>query len=460
MSILLTTKKHIRLLGAGMLVGVFWAGFAGAAEIAVSPGDGTLQAAIDDAGTVDGDTLLLGGGIYTHSAFSQISVTKSLTIRASARGVIPSIRKSLGIQAPTVILQGLELNNANVLDQNGSSTLIVSECSFVEGDLRTGCTGCLDDLFLFGTSFSTSGSRTVQLWATRRVYAAANAFTAAPGASIQISISETPKLVHFIGNEVTSSQPNLAGPLVDVINVESSRFIANRFDIRLDLAYGSDPDTGRVIQVPTPSIIRNNLFRLVDTSMLDDSTNIILGLNMVDVLSAADGTRIENNVFDFGNNPLSTGNNPDSGVIDTEAQITIQGNIFVNGDRPLFTESADTVDFNVFRNNLCFNNTNDSCPSGDGNLNADPLFVDTADYMLQNGSPAINAGPDLAFLVDLDGTRADMGLYGGPFPIDQYDAQRNDTSTAPFVFPVFDASRSVNVIGDLPISVIGIARIR
>ena len=57
-------------------------------------------------------------------------------------------------------------------------------------------------------------------------------------------------------------------------------------------------------------------------------------------------------------------------------------------------------------------------PTGlDGNLSVDPLFTDAAngDYTLAAGSPCIDAGdPDAAY-DDLDGTRNDMGAFGGPY---------------------------------------------
>jgi len=48
-------------------------------------------------------------------------------------------------------------------------------------------------------------------------------------------------------------------------------------------------------------------------------------------------------------------------------------------------------------------------------VNADPAFVDTTNFVLGPTSPARNAGdPDPRFN-DIDGTRNDMGIYGGPF---------------------------------------------
>jgi hypothetical protein len=58
---------------------------------------------------------------------------------------------------------------------------------------------------------------------------------------------------------------------------------------------------------------------------------------------------------------------------------------------------------------------------GNGNINADPLFSDpdANDWTLQSGSPAIDAG--MEGTLDLDGTAADMGAFGGDvesYPLD------------------------------------------
>jgi hypothetical protein len=93
--------------------------------------------------------------------------------------------------------------------------------------------------------------------------------------------------------------------------------------------------------------------------------------------------------------------------------------IWFNAHPALFTLSHNLVymnnDFDVCTGGLpnetpCVeNNIFDS----NGNLNVDPEFVSPTDYHLQPTSPAINAG--LEDILDKDGSRSDMGVYGGPY---------------------------------------------
>ncbi|MBU2505659.1 MAG: hypothetical protein KJ799_02915 [Bacteroidetes bacterium] len=52
-----------------------------------------------------------------------------------------------------------------------------------------------------------------------------------------------------------------------------------------------------------------------------------------------------------------------------------------------------------------------------GNMNSDPLFQNpnAGDYHLQVGSPCIDKGDSTSIYNDYDGTRNDLGAYGGPY---------------------------------------------
>jgi len=52
-----------------------------------------------------------------------------------------------------------------------------------------------------------------------------------------------------------------------------------------------------------------------------------------------------------------------------------------------------------------------------GNLVGNPLFIDpeSANFRLEAGSPAINAGHPANQFKDSNGSRNDMGAFGGPY---------------------------------------------
>ncbi len=75
--------------------------------------------------------------------------------------------------------------------------------------------------------------------------------------------------------------------------------------------------------------------------------------------------------------------------------------------------------------NSAFWDTQDTC-AGDalvgsnGNIGVDPEFVDanSGDYHPAAGSPLVDGGTDGVFGADVDGSTADIGVYGGPFSQD------------------------------------------
>ena len=63
-----------------------------------------------------------------------------------------------------------------------------------------------------------------------------------------------------------------------------------------------------------------------------------------------------------------------------------------------------------------YNNTGDSITWGTDVMTSNPRFVDPEadDFTLDSVSPCINAGDPSSLYDDPDGTRNDMGAYGGP----------------------------------------------
>jgi len=90
----------------------------------VSPGNGTLQTAIDSA--QPGDTLLLTSGTYTGS----INIHQSLSIKGSQSSIIDGEKSShvILITAPDVLVQGLSIQHSgNVLEDEDSGVFITDK---------------------------------------------------------------------------------------------------------------------------------------------------------------------------------------------------------------------------------------------------------------------------------------------------------------------------------------------
>ncbi len=128
---------------------------------------------------------------------------------------------------------------------------------------------------------------------------------------------------------------------------------------------------GPVVADAVTLVVRNTVF---DGAALD--------------VSNVSGGPIENNVF-FGGA---------CGVDGATAGLTVRNNTFFNVVDPHCGSVADYVGVN-------------------GNLADDPQFVDAAahDYHLLPTSTLIDAGFDTPLNLDVDGSRADIGVYGGRF---------------------------------------------
>jgi hypothetical protein len=95
----------------------------------------------------------------------------------------------------------------------------------------------------------------------------------------------------------------------------------------------------------------------------------------------------------------------------------LRNNIIMNNNNVIEALSQPDMDYNLFWNNNQI--INSPYQLGANDIIADPMlmkdtlgFTFQADYHLQKFSPAIDAGDPEIF--DIDGTRSDIGLYGGP----------------------------------------------
>ncbi len=158
--------------------------------------------------------------------------------------------------------------------------------------------------------------------------------------------------------------------------------------------------------------------------------NVICGHERYGLCIGFDSPLIENNVIRHNNwsgirtwnaisNPTIRNNTVfenNNGILFKNNIPIIENNIVVNNTNVGIGEEF-SIDEYTFHYNNVYGNGDDyyQAIAGVGAISADPLFVNSAgnDYHLQAGSPCIDAGNPGVQYNDLDGTRNDMGAYGG-----------------------------------------------
>jgi parallel beta-helix repeat protein len=105
---------------------------------------------------------------------------------------------------------------------------------------------------------------------------------------------------------------------------------------------------------------------------------------------------------------------------------TIMNNIIANSDLYGIYSHYSSLPVNsyndVWNNHLSvadslrFDYYGDYCEPGDGDISSNPMFMDagTRDFHLNSGSPCIDTGNPDSDYNDSNGSRNDMGAYGGP----------------------------------------------
>jgi len=133
------------------------------------------------------------------------------------------------------------------------------------------------------------------------------------------------------------------------------------------------------------------------------------------------------------------------GVSNTGSTITVENNIFENTNYAIQQSNSANYILSIYN---CFsadsqNNFTGGAVAGIGDLqNTDPKFDDiTKSYLLNSDSPTRDAGNPAATYNDGDGSRNDMGVYGGP----------NSWGTGPVITDLSISPTTINQGGTITI---------
>jgi hypothetical protein len=151
-------------------------------------------------------------------------------------------------------------------------------------------------------------------------------------------------------------------------------------------------------------ILCDNASPLIANNLVISNRTVGLRFNR----SIASGAQVINNTI--------VGNQPYGILCETDATPMIKNNIVVgNGTGMAAYNLPPATSFNDVWNNSVANYAGGAA-AGPGSLSADPRFNASALvlYALSVGSPCIDTGDPDPIFNDGDGTRSDMGAYGGP----------------------------------------------
>jgi parallel beta-helix repeat protein len=168
------------------------------------------------------------------------------------------------------------------------------------------------------------------------------------------------------------------------------------------------------------------------SSSLTITNNVIANFTGTAIWSSRSDLKIFNNVL--------VGNGQDAIFLDDSSTAIIKNNIIVNntGLGIAGVESASaTIDYNDVWGNG--ENYFELFSAGEHDISEDPVFVDASggDFHLQFGSACVDAGdPDPQFN-DPDGSRNDIGAFGGPFAPDIITSIESDGLSIPNKFVLF-----------------------
>ncbi len=217
----------------------------------------------------------------------------------------------------------------------------------------------------------------------------------------------------FSGNQVTNCYAWAQAGGVWVQNPTTNqpvRITRNLFDLTTADSSGAIDASGYFSQLA----IENNV--ITKSGATCGNTNGSLGAIRVEVWNTNDPVSVVNNVVaDPPNSGCVVGGTRVGLYLVNPGNIYIANNILVSsvtayGIRARLSPNPGVV----VEYNDTYGTSYLNVSGGTGALSANPLFVSGSDFHLQSGSLCVNAGNPAAAYNDANGTRNDMGRYGGP----------------------------------------------
>ena len=343
----------------GMVAGIFLAYWAQesahAATYTVFSGQ-SIQTKINSA--TNGDTIVVFNGFYSEN----LTVNKSIAI-ANANGQSFTYAGTLTItNGAKAQFRGFNLTSGSIELRNASADFTRST---IQGDVNATVATMAD------------GTTPNRLSFTRCTLSATLTSSAAETFLADNKLS----WVRVAG----SGKMWMIGNLVDVGLVNGGEFV---------MAQGT-----------SSLFVYNNVIRRTHSGTLFNDN---IGIR---VYSGAKLEAHNNVIYQMANSYGSANGDSRSVGLDGSAGSAITSNLFLSTGR-WFVYGPLSM------NTALYNNSTVTFSGGivpQNTLVADPLVVDTTDFVLGAASPARNAGDPDPRYNDIDGTRNDMGIYGGPF---------------------------------------------
>ncbi len=342
-------------------------------------------------------TIISDGETVTETLIDYITVTDASSVSGDIAGIW---RSEYG---PYTITDDVTIPaDGDLTVEPGVEIYIENDAQFsINGSLQADASSRDEDPIIFTSNSSWQGFRFIGTQANNII---ANCeISKATVSAIRI---ENDSYLDIIGNKIYDNSSISLGAAIDVMGSSNvlitQNIIANNFSLN---TIGGIQCTNAPIEITNNIIVNNS------------------GTYGAFILKNDSDAELTNNTI--ANNE-SNGTNQYLFFIFNSAPV-IRNCIIIDSNSIFFASGTVDVTYTCISEGY----------TGTGNINEDPLFIApsggdgiafnglNAHWWLQNGSPCIDAGDPDAMYNDPDGSRNDMGAFGGPNGLAPTDAENN-----------------------------------